>query len=266
MIDDARIVKIHPSADLLPPMKEADYIALYKDIQEFGLREKIRVWVHPDTEDVYVVDGRHRMMALEALHNDGQKMTVGLLKKLKVAVSVPSDLKEDQFFDYALSLNVRRRHLTAEEVSIVYSNLRKADPERWEPRWKRGRPKKGSRTQLTRTEKAQRMGTSLETVKRLDKAAASSLARGLVPEGTAEEHAKAIAAEAKRQRKEKDMKMPPRLTKTQLAMNAVTEFVEGRPNSPDQVIRKEAARRELILLLLKDASPETRAAIEGALK
>ena len=95
--------EIHPIVYLLPPMPDIEYGQLVADIKAHGLREPIVL--HPDGR---VIDGRHRLRACLEAHRTPKYVTWDGSGNLA---------------DYVLSLNVRRRHLTASERAEVARKL-----------------------------------------------------------------------------------------------------------------------------------------------
>jgi hypothetical protein len=104
----SRMMEPHPAAMLLPAMSEAEYGELKNDIQTNGLREPI--WVY----DNQVLDGRHR---------------------LRACVELDVEFETHEYtggdpFGFVVSMNLHRRHLTAEQRRATAEALLKADPTR----------------------------------------------------------------------------------------------------------------------------------------
>ena len=120
--------KVHPAAEKLPRMSDAELRALSKDIGENGLSTPIdyREILLPEADGTWhaggnrvheILDGRHRMDALE----------------MAGIVLQPKDFRELELDDagavrHVVSMNVRRRHLTREQIQDVIGELLKADP------------------------------------------------------------------------------------------------------------------------------------------
>lgn len=96
-------MKIHPAANWLPQLPDAEYWELRDDIGTRGLREPILV------KDGHVVDGRHRLRACRELGIE------------------PTFLEYDGDGDIIaeiLSRNIFRRHLTADQRAMLVAKLR----------------------------------------------------------------------------------------------------------------------------------------------
>jgi hypothetical protein len=117
-------LKIHPSADIFPPLPSDELQALAEDIKTHGLREKIK-FVRGSDGAGFIVDGRNRLDAIEL---------AGLDRAVEVA---PQEYFEEvkldddaAIVDYVISANARRRHLTSEQKRHVVAKLLKLFPER----------------------------------------------------------------------------------------------------------------------------------------
>jgi ParB-like chromosome segregation protein Spo0J len=89
---------VHPAADDYPMIDEAALTALAEDIGARGLMHPIEVMTNPDGAEV-LVDGRNRFTAC---------LIAGVAPELKEL-----DIRAEDVEDYVLSLNVKRRHLSA---------------------------------------------------------------------------------------------------------------------------------------------------------
>jgi len=118
---------VHPAAELFPPMSEAELKELADDIELNGLQADIVLWspTH-DPKKLVLLDGRNRLDALamlDKLEIDGKgrlaiKGTYGRLQYYS---------KGDPYA-HAISLNIYRRHLTAEQKRDLIAKVLKADP------------------------------------------------------------------------------------------------------------------------------------------
>jgi hypothetical protein len=88
----------HPAADLFPQMAPGDYEALVADIKENGQLEPIIV------HDGMILDGRHRYNAC---------------RKLGIAPKVEKWTGPGSPEAFAISMNLRRRHLDASQRAMV---------------------------------------------------------------------------------------------------------------------------------------------------
>jgi hypothetical protein len=129
---------VHPAAELFPLMPEAELKELAEDIRTNGLFDDVTTWKSGEEEDQFLLDGRNRLDALALL---------GLLYEADGYLCLKTwtgekwaDLSGDVIhfrhsvggdpYILALSLNVHRRHLTAEQKNELIDKLIKADPEK----------------------------------------------------------------------------------------------------------------------------------------
>jgi hypothetical protein len=140
-------LRIHPAAELFPPMFEAELKELAEDIKNHGLQTPIVIWEPiPDNKKyTALLDGRNRLDALALLgllgvDEDGDLCLTKWWREREhdwVANDrfgePPLATQECQFGDpyaLALSFNVQRRHLTAEQKRELIAKLIKANPEK----------------------------------------------------------------------------------------------------------------------------------------
>jgi hypothetical protein len=135
------VLKIHPAAELFPLMSEAELKELAEDIRINGLQTRIVIW-DPEDNKKSLLDGRNRLDALALLgllylDDDGE---LGLNKWwVKDRGWVADDRFEPPFaperldsgdpYALALSFNVHRRHLNAEQKRELIAKVLKAKPE-----------------------------------------------------------------------------------------------------------------------------------------
>jgi ParB-like chromosome segregation protein Spo0J len=97
-------IKIHPACDLFPPMPEEDFQELKANIAEHGVRDFVTFWKGQ------LVDGRHRVRAMQELGID--------------VMCHSSELYDDDDpFSFAISVNLKRRHLTTSQRAMIASKL-----------------------------------------------------------------------------------------------------------------------------------------------
>jgi DNA-binding Lrp family transcriptional regulator len=134
---------IHPAAELFPLMSEVELKELAEDIEKNGPRQNIVLCGDPrlGLDNCQLVDGRNRLDALAMLGflgvNDGGSLVV---TKQHTKDGKWIDGKGHQPFCYylkgeapyalALSYNVHRRHLTAEQRRDLIAKVIKATPEK----------------------------------------------------------------------------------------------------------------------------------------
>ncbi len=120
------VLPVHPAADLFPMMLPDELRALGEDIKKNGLAEPIKlVRGSGGVNDNLIIDGRNRLAAMEAvglpvLTDDG---------RLNWNVVRTADVRGIEPIDYVLSINVHRRHLTAEQRRDLIAKVLKAKPE-----------------------------------------------------------------------------------------------------------------------------------------
>jgi ParB-like chromosome segregation protein Spo0J len=123
-------LEVHRAADLFPLMSEAELKELAADIEKNGVSTRIVLW--PDSSGKkWLLDGRNRLDALALL---------GLLTIEKGSLALKARPHDHPFefecayrhsdpYALALSYNIHRRHLTAEQKRDLIAKLLKAQPE-----------------------------------------------------------------------------------------------------------------------------------------
>jgi DNA-binding Lrp family transcriptional regulator len=145
-------IKVHPAAELFP-MMGGDLSSLAKDIQEHGLTAPVIIWTAKDEEirtlregrprgakkysragiEFYLLDGRNRMEAADKLglltfDDDGWPIFDDFcLINYEQPITILGPGIEP--FDYVISANIHRRHLTAEQKRELIAKLLQAKPE-----------------------------------------------------------------------------------------------------------------------------------------
>jgi DNA-binding Lrp family transcriptional regulator len=107
---------IHPAAELFPLMSEPELKELADDIKKNGLQNLITLCNHKNA--LCVLDGRNRLDAMELA---GMKTTGD-------DVNIFRGCKTDPY-EFVLSANIHRRHLTSEQKRDLIAKLLKAKPE-----------------------------------------------------------------------------------------------------------------------------------------
>ncbi len=134
-------MKIHPVADIFPPMGKAEFSALKDDIEKHGQREAI--W----TFNCQIVDGRHRFQACSELDIEPR--------------FIEWEGDEGDLVAFVVSLNLHRRHLNESQRAMVAGNI--------------ANMKQGARTDLasiaalSQTDAADLLNVSRESVQRARK-------------------------------------------------------------------------------------------------
>jgi len=132
-------LRIHPAAELFPLVVDAELKELASNIWENGLRVPIVGWA---SDGQFLLDGRNRLDALALLgllyetddHHVGLKKWNGKQWADRPGGRLEGECEFKNFHDgdpyaIALSLNVHRRHLTAEQKRELIAKLLKAEPE-----------------------------------------------------------------------------------------------------------------------------------------
>jgi DNA-binding transcriptional regulator YhcF (GntR family) len=119
-------IAVHPAADMFPMMSDAELDVLAADIKKNGLAHKVTLWGPRCSEienikDFQLLDGRNR---LEAMERAG--IQVDLDRHFEFYFT---DMKIDPY-EYVVSANIHRRHLTAEQKRELIAKLLKANPEK----------------------------------------------------------------------------------------------------------------------------------------
>ena len=121
------VLPVHPAAELFPMLSREELIALGQDIQKNGLISKLALWEAEKGATIYLLDGRNRLDAMEAI---GLPVLDADGKRLDWKVAMRSvQIRGDDPYAYALSANIHRRHLTAEQRRDLIAKVLKAKPE-----------------------------------------------------------------------------------------------------------------------------------------
>jgi hypothetical protein len=127
------VLPVHPAAELVPLMSEAELRELAEDIKKNRvLHVPVTVWKSPDGE--VLLDGRNRLDTLEnalgepplVRAKNGRLVVAhcGLRDYVNVLVG---DIDP---YAYVISANIQRRHLTPEQKRELIAKLLKATPEK----------------------------------------------------------------------------------------------------------------------------------------
>lgn len=124
-------IKVHPAADLFPMMSESELRELGEDIKRNGLRMPIYMWAPDKNSHNYeLVDGRNRLTAMELVgirvlgkngFNDKQ------VRSAKILWYYGEQLNP---WEFVVSANIHRRHLTQEQKRDLVAKLLKATPQK----------------------------------------------------------------------------------------------------------------------------------------
>ena len=143
-------IAIHELAERFPDPSDEELTELGRDIYENGLRHPIVFYCdrikrnrndYPRQHELILIDGRSRLTAMERvginLFDERGRFNPDIgLDKYEDAVEIrwrKTSKDSNEVFDpvaYIISVNVRRRHLTAEKKRELVAELLKAKPER----------------------------------------------------------------------------------------------------------------------------------------
>jgi hypothetical protein len=128
------VLPIHPAADLFPLMSEAELRELGKDISRNGLQSPIVLFWN-DSAQWALLDGRNRLDAMQLvgmpfeLRWDPQSSRWHLEALSRLANTVRGETHHTlDPYEFVVSANIHRRHLTGEQKRELIAKLLKADP------------------------------------------------------------------------------------------------------------------------------------------
>jgi hypothetical protein len=121
-------LRVHPAAELFPLMSESELKEHAKNIQANGLIAPIVIWKENDKS---LLDGRNRLdaLALVGMLGVDDRGTLIDAKSGDVIFQTYRRDGDGDPYEIALSLNVHRRHLTAEQRRELIAKVLKAKPE-----------------------------------------------------------------------------------------------------------------------------------------
>jgi ParB-like chromosome segregation protein Spo0J len=103
---------IHPAAEVLPPMPPDQFNALARDIKRHGLQQRVMLWLDTESSTTYLLDGRHR---LDALERNGVPIFDEATGKVASAFSQTLTSIGSDPAAVIISLNLRRRQFTPQQ-------------------------------------------------------------------------------------------------------------------------------------------------------
>ncbi|MBB4478443.1 ParB/Srx family N-terminal domain-containing protein [Rhizobium etli] len=123
-------IKVHPAADLFPTMSEPELRELGENIKRNGLRLPICMW-RPDKDSLYeLVDGRNRLTAMELVGLrvlDGKHFNDRFFNPFQINWYSGDELDP---WEFVVSANIHRRHLSQAQKRDLVAKLLKATPEK----------------------------------------------------------------------------------------------------------------------------------------
>jgi hypothetical protein len=124
-------IPVHPAADMFPMMGKDELLALGEDIQKHGLKSPIYVWKAAPREPRMLLDGRNRLEAMEMVDEptieDGAFFNTVWCEELHGYETKAQGVVDP--WEFVLSVNLHRRHLTSEQKRELIANVLKERPE-----------------------------------------------------------------------------------------------------------------------------------------
>jgi ParB-like chromosome segregation protein Spo0J len=134
------LIKVHPAADLFPLMSPEELRELGEDIKANGLKVPIETWFDKDGDEEWLIDGRNRLDAMTTLgyrfvrketqHGEWTCPEHLIIYEPTGRKTVQVRPHHGDPYAVAVSFNINRRHLTAEQKRDLIEVLLKAKPER----------------------------------------------------------------------------------------------------------------------------------------
>lgn len=136
------VLPVHPAADLFPMLGRDELLELGEDIKKNGLRCPIVIWSRDKYGTEYLLDGRNRLEAMElagllCLSNGTLALNRGDViwplerEYLRWDTHAPDGVSDHEHPSHLVaSLNIHRRHLTAEQKRELIAKLIKATPKK----------------------------------------------------------------------------------------------------------------------------------------
>lgn len=133
------VIMVHPAAELFPLMGSGELRELGEDIKANGM--KMPIILLQQERGLSLIDGRNRLEALEVVGCDVPALFQACLEgkprpelwvEYVAEPGVDSALTDQNAdpYEYVISANIRRRHLTAAQRSDLIAALLKTNPER----------------------------------------------------------------------------------------------------------------------------------------
>jgi hypothetical protein len=133
------VLSVHPAADLFPMMSGAELRELGEDIKRNGLRYPVILWAKNVRDGkhgpVQLLDGRNRLDAMELVGIPIEITQSGNCRQVYIGPVKDGDRSVAQTiggcdpYEYVISANIYRRHLTPEQKRELIGKLLKAKPE-----------------------------------------------------------------------------------------------------------------------------------------
>jgi hypothetical protein len=136
-----RGISVHPAADLFPMMPDDELESLARDIAENGLRQGVVLWISTRmpvqtaaaARGAMLLDGRNRLAAaVRALNGEPERLAETLDAALYVNPQNGARLIGGEIdpWDFVISANLRRRHLSVDDRKRIAEELLRRRPQR----------------------------------------------------------------------------------------------------------------------------------------
>jgi hypothetical protein len=118
---------IHPAAELLPLMTDAELVELGEDIKANGLKNAVAIYADPGGA-LSLLDGRNRLDGMERVGMPFALSGPGLDAMVKIgAAKIVRDIDP---YAYVISANIQRRHLNVEQRRELITKLLERMPDK----------------------------------------------------------------------------------------------------------------------------------------
>jgi hypothetical protein len=117
------VIQPHAAAEAFPMMSEAELAELAEDIKRHGILDPVVLWRENETDKHVLLDGRNRLAAAALLPDAETRIRAALARPIYKGASCDP-------WAYCCSVNLHRRHLTADQKRDLVTKLLRADPSR----------------------------------------------------------------------------------------------------------------------------------------
>ena len=115
------VIDVHPAADMFPLMTPDELKATSEDIKKHGVLIPVTLW----GPDALLLDGRNR---LDAMALAGFPVVGEGPRRFSDNVRIKRLGEDVDPYEYVISANLHRRHLTIEQKDVLITNVLKAQP------------------------------------------------------------------------------------------------------------------------------------------
>jgi tRNA U34 2-thiouridine synthase MnmA/TrmU len=122
-------IPVHPACDVFPMLGKDELRQLSEDIEKHGCREKVVIFAEGSGREkvVSLLDGRNRLDAMELAGSEIEAHEGHMFVDGRKVSTLISGIDP---YAYAVSANLRRRHLTADQKRELVAKLLKAMPDK----------------------------------------------------------------------------------------------------------------------------------------